>query len=160
MSVEERLAALEDRLRAAEDQLEIIRLLNTYGPAVDSGASKEAAALWIEGGAYDAGGVTRFVAPKDLIDMYDGDGHQDLIHTGATHLTATPRITLRGDTAEAVAYSYVMKKENDRWFIWRAAANHWSLVRTPEGWRIKERYNRVIDGSKASHETLRRGVVA
>lgn len=160
MSVEERLAALESRVRAAEDQLDIIRLLNTYGPAVDSGASQEAAALWIEGGAYDAGGVKRFIAPKELTDMYDGEGHQALIHTGATHLTATPRITLHGDTAEAVAYSYVMKKEGDRWFIWRAAANHFSLVRTGEGWRIKERMNRVIDGSKASHETLRKALVS
>jgi hypothetical protein len=160
MSVEERLAALEQRLRAAEDQLEIIRLLNTYGPAVDSGASRAAAELWVEGGAYDAGGVKRFIAPKDLTDMYDDTGHQDLIHTGSTHLTATPRITLHGDTAEAVAYSYVVKKEGDRWFIWRAAANYWTLVRTEKGWRIKERFNRVIDGSKASHETLRRALAS
>jgi hypothetical protein len=50
MSIEARLAALEARLRAAEDQLEIIRLLNTYGRAVDSGASRPAAQPWIEGG--------------------------------------------------------------------------------------------------------------
>ena len=57
MSIEDRLSALETRLRAAEDQLEIIRLLNTYGPAVDSGASRPAAQLWIEGGTYNIGGV-------------------------------------------------------------------------------------------------------
>ena len=36
MTVEERLAALEARLRHAEDHLEILNLLNTYGPFVDS----------------------------------------------------------------------------------------------------------------------------
>lgn len=158
MSVEERLAALEKRVQTAEDQLEIIRLLNTYGPAVDSGANHEAAALWIEGGAYDAGGVARFIAPKDLIAMYESQGQIDLIRTGSAHLTATPHITLKGDAAEAVAYSFVIKREGDRWFVWRAAANHWSLVRTADGWRIKERFNRTIDGSDASHETLRRAL--
>jgi hypothetical protein len=40
--------------------------------------------------------------------------------------------------------------------VWRASANHWSLVRTREGWRIAERFNRVLDGSEASHDVLRR----
>lgn len=156
MNVEQRLAALEARLRAAEDELDIIRLLNSYGPLVDSGESRSAADLWIEGGAYDVGGGNRLIAPKDLVAMYDSGGHRDLIHTGASHFTGTPRITLHGDTAEAVAYSLVVKKEGDRWFLWRAAANHWTLVRTSNGWRIKERYNRVLDGSEESHDTLRR----
>jgi hypothetical protein len=161
MSVEERLAALEERLRVAEDQLEIIRLLNSYGPLVDSGESLPAARLWIEGGVYDIGGVSRRKSPEDLVAIYNGEGHQELIHTGSAHLTATPRISVHGDTAEAVAYSFVVKKEGDqhhgyRWQFMRAAANHWTLVRTPAGWRIKERYNRPLDGSKDSHDTLRR----
>ena len=163
MSVEDRLAALEKRVRAAEDQLEIIRLLNSYGPLVDSGESHPAADLWVEGGVYNVGGGDgagwrALTAPADLVAMYDGEGHQGLIHTGAAHLTATPRISVNGDTAEAVAYSFVVKKEKDRWFVWRAAANHWDLVRTPKGWRIKERYNRTLDGSQDSHDTLRRAV--
>ena len=65
MNTEDRLVALETRLRAAEDQLEIIRLLNTYGPAVDSGASRPAAELWIEGGIYNIGGVGAVTALVD-----------------------------------------------------------------------------------------------
>jgi hypothetical protein len=156
MSVETRLAALEERLRAAEDQLEIIRLLNSYGPLVDSGESQAAAHLWVEGGAYDVGGGARLKAYGDLAAMYDSQGHQDLIHTGAAHLTATPRITVKGDEAEAVAYSFVVLKDGEAWKVWRASANHWTLTRTTEGWRIVERYNRVLDGSDASHDTLRR----
>jgi hypothetical protein len=159
MNTEERLSALESRLQAAEDQLEIIRLLTTYGPAVDSGASEAAARLWIEGGIYDVGGIARWDTDQ-LIAMYDGEGHQALIHQGSAHLTTTPRITVNGDAAEAVAYSFVVLKraKQDAWDFWRAAVNHWKLTRTPEGWRIVERFNRVLDGSKASHDTLRKAL--
>ncbi|HTH27883.1 MAG TPA: nuclear transport factor 2 family protein [Sphingobium sp.] len=160
MGIEQRLEALEARLRAAEDQLEILRLLNSYGPLVDSGESKAAAALWVEGGGYNfSGGFsggTRIVAPDDLVAMYESEGHKGLVATGCSHLTATPRITVTGDTAEAVAYSYVVLKEGERWYLWRAAINHWTLVRTAEGWRIMDRHNRALDGSEESHDTMRR----
>lgn len=157
MSIAERVERLEARLRAAEDQLEIIRLLNTYGPAVDSGSADAAAALWTEDGIYDAGGVTRFT-PEALVAMYNDTGHQQLIHEGSSHLTATPRIELRGDEAEAVAYSFVVRRRGDEWFLMRAAINHWLLVRTASGWRIKERFNRVLDGSEGSHEVMKRAL--
>lgn len=157
MGIEERLAALEARLRVAEDQLEILRLLNTYGPAVDSGSAEAAAHLWTEDGIYDAGGVTRFT-PEALIAMYNDAGHQGLVHTGSSHLTATPRIEVNGDEAEAVAYSFVVVKRGDEWFIMRGAINHWQLVRTAQGWRIKERFNRVLDGTAESHEVMRRAL--
>lgn len=160
MNTEQRLAALEARLLAAEDQLEIIRLLNTYGPLVDSGSSEAAADLWVEGGGYNfSGGIsggTRLTAPEQLVAMYETEGHKGLVSTGVSHLTATPRITVTGDTAEAVGYSFVVLKEGDRWYFWRAAVNHWVLVRTQEGWRIKERFNRGLDGGQELHDTMRK----
>lgn len=160
MDMEQRMAALEARLMAAEDQLEILRLLNSYGPLVDSGASEAAAALWADGGGYNfSGGIsggTRLTAPAQLVAMYETAGHRELVSTGVSHLTATPRITVTGDTAEAVGYSFVVLKEGDRWYFWRAAINHWLLVRTPDGWRIKERFNRALDGSQDSHGTMRK----
>jgi hypothetical protein len=158
MSIEERLAALESRVRATEDQLEIIRLLNTYGPAVDSGSAEAAADLWTKDGIYDAGGVTRFT-PEALIKMYNDDGHQGLVHAGVSHLTATPRIEVNGDEAQAVAYSFVILKRGEEWFIMRGAINHWDLVRTAKGWRIKERFNRVLDGTPQSHQVMKRALV-
>jgi hypothetical protein len=157
MDIGERVAAMETRLRAAEDQLEIMRLLNTYGPAVDSGSADAAAALWLDDGIYDAGGVTRFT-PEALVQMYNDTGHQGLVHTGVSHLTATPRIEVTGDEAEAVAYSFVILRRGEEWFIMRGAINHWALVRTAEGWRIKERFNRVLDGTPGSHEVMRRAL--
>jgi hypothetical protein len=155
--LEERLIAIESRLRNAEDQLEIIQLLNTYGPAVDSGSAEAAANLWLDDGIYDAGGVTRFT-PDALVRMYNDTGHQELVHTGVSHLTATPRIEVNRDTAQAVAYSFVVLRRGEEWFIMRGAINHWSLMRTPDGWRIKERFNRVLDGSSQSHDVMRRAL--
>ncbi|WP_072805872.1 nuclear transport factor 2 family protein [Rhodococcoides yunnanense] len=159
MSIEERLDELEQRLLAAEDQLEIIRLLNTYGPAVDSASGKPASELWTENGSYNPGGTFVKTGRAQIEHMYSSDTHQRLVHTGVSHLTATPRITLHGDTAEAVAYSYVILKRDEEWMIWRAAINHFTLARTPEGWRIVERFNRVLDGSEDSHDTMRKGLV-
>ena len=47
----------------------------------------------------------------------------------------------------------------EEWFIMRGAINHWQLVRTTEGWRIKERFNRVLDGTPESHEVMQRALV-
>jgi hypothetical protein len=163
MNVEERFAAMEKRLQAAEDQLEIIRLLNSYGPAVDSSSAKEGAALWAEDGVYDVGGTGRRVGQAEIAKLYEGPHHIGMNNQGSSHLTATPRITVNGDTAEATAYSFVILHAagvEQRFFIWRGAVNHWKLKRTPKGWRIVERYNRVMDGSPESHAVLKRGVDA
>lgn len=156
MTIEQRLASLEKRLQAAEDQLEIIRLLNTYGPLVDSGESQKAAGLWVEDGRYDFSGYPALTGHEQLAAMYDSEGHHELINTGCSHLTATPCVTVNGDSADAVAYSYVVLREGDRWYLWRASVNHWTLTRTAQGWKIKERFNRVLDGSEDSHDTMRK----
>lgn len=160
MSVEERLAALEGRLRAAEDHLEILNLLNTYGPLVDSATGQPAGELWVEGGGYNFtlpdGSAKRLEAPDEIAGMYAWQGHLDLVNNGCAHLTATPKITVDGDEAQAVGYSFVVLREGERWFLWRAAVNHWTLTRTSAGWRIAERFNRTLDGSEQSHETMRK----
>lgn len=160
MSIEDRLAALEARLQAAEDHLEILNLLNTYGPLVDSATGGPAGELWVKGGGYNftvpGGGTNRLEAPDEIAGMYSWPGHLDLVNTGCAHLTATPKISVKGDEAEAVGYSVVILREEDRWFLWRAAVNHWTLRRTADGWRIIERFNRALNGSEESHEIMRK----
>jgi hypothetical protein len=163
-NTEDRLAALEARLQAAEDHLAILNLLNSYGPLVDSATAREAADLWVPGGGYNfglnEGGTKRLEAPGEIADMYAWEGHLGLVNTGCSHLTGTPKITVTGDEAQAVGYSFVVLREGDRWYLWRAAINHWTLRRTGEdghgGWRIVERFNRTLDGSEQSHETMRK----
>lgn len=160
MSLEDRVAALEARLRAAEDHLGILNLLNSYGPLVDSGTGGPAGELWVKGGGYNfgipGGGTKRLEAPDEIAGMYGWEGHMELVNTGCSHLTATPKITVNGDDAQAVGYSFVVLREDDRWYLWRAAINHWTLRRTEQGWRIAERFNRTLDGSEISHETMRK----
>jgi hypothetical protein len=50
MTVEERLAVLEQRLRRAEDELAIARLMASYGPLADAGDADAVAGLWAEDG--------------------------------------------------------------------------------------------------------------
>lgn len=160
MDREARLLELERRLQRAEDQLAIQNLLMSYGPLVDSATAEPAGALWERGGGYSFtlpdGGTKRLEAPDEIAGMYSWPGHLDLVNTGCAHLTATPKITVDGDDAQAVGYSVVILKEDDRWFLWRAAVNHWTLKRTGEGWRIVERVNRALDGSPESHATMRK----
>lgn len=156
MDLDARVADLERRLAVAEDQLAIMRLLASYGPSVDCGEAHAAAQLWASDGAYDVGGLVRAEGEEQIAALYEADGHQSLIAQGSGHLTMAPRITVSGDTATAVAYSMVCLRGADGWDIWRASANHWTLTRTQAGWRIAERFNRVLDGSADSHEVLRR----
>ena len=160
MSMEDRIAALEARLQKAEDHLEILNLLNTYGPLVDSATAEPAGELWVEGGGYNFtkpdGGSQRLEAPGEIAGMYGWPGHLDLVNTGCAHFTGTPKISVTGDEAQAVGYSFVVLREDERWFLWRAAVNHWTLRRTPQGWRIVERFNRALNGSPESHETMRK----
>jgi hypothetical protein len=160
MTTEDRLAALEARLQAAEDHLEILNLLNSYGPLVDSASDELAPQLWVEGGGYNyglvGGGTNRLEAPEPLGGMYRSEGHVGLTTTGCAHMTATPKVTIDGDSAQAVGYSFVVLREGERWFVWRAAVNHWTLTRTPAGWRIQERFNRTLDGSPESHDVMKK----
>ncbi len=141
------LDALEARLARVEDELAIHRLLATYGPLADAGLGPQAAALWVEDGAYDPGGVARAEGRDALIDIYHGTNHQGFVRRGSMHMTAPARVTLDGDRAEAVGYSMLALNSGDCFTLARASINHWTLARTSAGWRIVERVNRVLDGS-------------
>jgi hypothetical protein len=159
MTLEERFAALEARVRVLEDHVAILNLLAAYGPAVDAGRSTAAARLWTEDGVYDVGGLLRTQGHSDLTALYEAELHQRLIHQGCAHLTAPPQIRVDGDSANAVAHSFIVLRNpdgEDGYRVWRASANHWRLARTPVGWRIIERFNRVLDGSDESHAVLAR----
>jgi uncharacterized protein (TIGR02246 family) len=155
MTIRDKLAELEARVQASEDQLAIARLLASYGPAVDSGESREAAQLWTSGGVYDVGGVSREQGHDAIAALYDAGFHQSLIRQGSAHVTMAPQITLDGDCAVAVGHSIVFLRAENGYNAWRVSANRWTLVRTDGGWRIAERFNRVLDGSPESHDALR-----
>jgi hypothetical protein len=160
VTVEDRFAALERRLQAAEDQLAIIRLISSYAPAVDSGTNDPASGLWVEDGVYDIGGYSRVVGRENISAQINLNQNPAILNRGYGHLLTTPQITLDGDTAQAVNYSFafIRNERADGWALDRASANHWRLMRTADGWRVVERFNRLMDGAQIARDTLRKGV--
>jgi hypothetical protein len=170
----ERLEALEGRLQSLEDQVALYQLMSAYGPLVDSGDADATADLWIEDGVYDWGAGPRTqdgdVSVKEgsaggaygraaIAQMVRGPYHQAIIDGGAGHVTGLPHIVLSGDTAVAISYSRLYRRDGDNFRVWRVAANRWAFVRTAEGWRVKTRINRVLDGGEEARTLLRTGIM-
>ncbi len=154
---EERQIALEDRVKLLEDQFAIHRLVNSWGPAVDTGDSSAAAALWAEDGVLESD-LSHLVGPEAVAAMVESDGQQSLIREGCAHVQAFPLVTIDGDTATATGYSRVYLFRDGAHEIWRIAANRWEFRRTPEGWRVTRRVNHVIDGGPEARGLLNQGL--
>jgi hypothetical protein len=154
-SQEDRLAALEERVGLLEDQVALYRLISTYGPAVDTGSSEVAGALWADDGYYQFD-QSRLDGPEAIGAMVRGEGHQSLIHGGCGHVLALPVVEVHGDTARAAGYSRVYRHHDGGYEVWRLSANYWEFRRTPEGWRVTSRVNRTLDGSPEARDLLRR----
>jgi uncharacterized protein (TIGR02246 family) len=153
--VDQELLRIAETLRVLEDEREIVRLISAYGPAVDSGQSEAAAALWTEDGVYDTDAVV-WRGRAEIAAMVESAPHQQLIAEGAAHVIGVPHVRVNGHRAVATCYSRVFRHVEGRFEVWRVAVNRWDLVRTPEGWRATYRTNRLINGSDAARELLGR----
>jgi hypothetical protein len=156
---EDRLAALERRIQRLEDEVAVLRLVNSWGPAVDTGSSEAAAALWHEDGVLESD-LSHLQGPGAVFAMVESDGQQALITQGCAHVQSAPIVRIDGDAAEAVTYSQVYLHADDGHAVWRVSANLWQFSRTPGGWRVTRRSNRVIDGSTEAREILVRALEA
>lgn len=155
--LQERLAALEERVRLLEDQLAIQRLINSWGPAVDTGNAEVAGSLFAEDGVLESD-LSYLVGPASVSAMVLGDGHQSLIKGGSAHIPASALIEIDGDDARATGYTRVYHHTNDGYEVWRVSANHWEFRRTADGWRFTRRSNHVIDGGPEAVELLGRAL--
>jgi hypothetical protein len=146
---------LAAKVRALEDHIEITQLVAQYGPAVDSGSGEAAAALWTDGGTFDAVPHLRMRGREDIIGMVHGDGHQSLIRDGCGHVLMVPHLVVDGDHATGRSYALNIRwdADADRFWVARVSANTWRWARTPHGWRITERVNANLDGT-AEHRTM------
>lgn len=149
----EELAGLRARLRRLEDESEITRLVMSYGPAADAGLTSFAGQLWSSDGEYDwdAGGKPLH-GSAGVDAMLQSDGHQNLIAAGIGHFAGPLLIQLDGDAGTAVNYSLIMRREGDRFYLWRVSAVRWDLIRSEHGWRVRRRTNRLLDETGAGRE--------
>lgn len=155
----DRIAALEARLQLLEDEREIARLVASYGPLVDAGEAERVAALWTEDGVYDVDEL--YMGSRADIDaMVRSDAHQGLIGAGCAHFLGPAHVTVDGDRAVAVCESVLLVRREGRIYPVRIGANHWELVRRPEGWRVQRRTTRGLNGDAEARALLARtGVV-
>ncbi len=142
---EEQLLA---RVRRLEDESEIGRLVLSYGPAADAGLTSFAASRWFEDGVYDWDAHGEPYTGRTAVDeMLRGDGHQGLIASGVAHFAGPLLVEIEGDQASALNYSLIMRRENDRYFLWRVSAVRWDVERAGLSWRVRRRTNRLLDSS-------------
>ena len=52
----------------------------------------------------------------------------------------------------AVNYSLIMRREEDRFYLWRVSAVRWDVERHEPSWRVRRRTNRLLDASGAGRE--------
>jgi hypothetical protein len=154
---EARLAALERRLEAAEDELAIIRLVASYGPLVDCGDTQLAPALFTAEGVYDVS-YGRMVGHGPFSAMLQGKEHQQFLKDGIAHVMGLPWVRVTGDLAIAINATQLYRRDGDGYSIFRVAQNEWKLARTPEGWKITERTNRLIGPDGAAVSLLKQAV--
>lgn len=147
------MARLEQRVQALEDELAITRLVASYGPLVDAGEAEAVAGLWAEDGTYDVEGWS-MTSQADIRAMVESDGHQGLIDGGCSHFLGPAHVHVDGDQATAVCESILVRHRDGAYSVRRAGANHFTLQRRADGWRIQHRTTRALDGSPEARALL------
>ena len=97
--------------------------------------------------------------------------HQAAIAGGIAHFTGLPHVAISGDSAIVTSYLQVIVPQtqgdpvavpnhgSSKGFrIHRVTANRWELLRTPQGWKIKQRTLRQLDGSEPARDILRQAI--
>ncbi|WP_238012143.1 nitroreductase/quinone reductase family protein [Dactylosporangium sp. AC04546] len=150
----DRVDRLEQMVSRLTDTLDIIRLLASYGPSVDSDSHDLAGEIWVEDGVYDVDGW-EMEGRGEIREMLAGEHHQPYIATGSAHQVSMPVVDVHGDTATALGFMSLIQRTSDGFTIRRQTANRWDLVRTDKGWRVKRRTNRLLNGSVEARDLLR-----
>ena len=149
------LEELQERVARLEDESAIQRLVMSYGPSADAGLAGSAAALWSDDGEYDwDAGAEPLRGAQALQSMLSGGAHRRLIDDGAAHFSGPLLIELDGDRATALNYSLVMRRDGERYYLWRVSAVRWDLRRQSEGWRVTKRANRLLDATGGGRDLL------
>ena len=165
--------SIEDRLRAVEDKLEILNLIASHPPAADTGADYYTKWSFTEDGVIDLGGGKGATGNEKIAAGQQSPGHIAAIAGGLAHFAGLPRIELNGDEAVATSYLQILTPHptaephevpnhgvSKGFRIHRVGVNRWELVRTRDGWKIKKRSMRSLDGTEPAREILRSALKA
>jgi hypothetical protein len=161
-------ASLEERVRLIEDRLAIYNLIASHPPSADTGNGAYTAAVWAEDGIFDRG--AEFARPSGREQIAAGSAnpeHHRAIEQGIAHFAGLPYVRVDGDTAFAISYLQILVPDrvgpnfavpnhgaSQGFHVHRVSANRWEFVRTADGWKIKRRTLRPLDGSPAARDIL------
>jgi hypothetical protein len=164
---------LEDRLRAIEDRLEIYNLIAGHPPSADTGSDDFARAVYVEDGALDLSAGKGATGNAAIAAILTTPEHHAAMAGGLAHFASLPHIEIDGDEAVVTSYLQILTPDHaaapveivghgaSKGFrIHRIGANRWELVRTAQGWKIRRRILRPLDGSEPAREILRGAIDA
>jgi len=164
----EQTRSLEQRLRAVEDRLEILNLIASHPPSADTGADYYTRVAYVEDGELDLGRGKAMTGNEAIAAATKTPAHQAAIAGGLAHFAGLPRIEIDGDRATVTSYLQILTPHptaaphevpnhgvSNGFRIHRVASNRWELMRTADGWKIKRRTVRSLDGSEPAREILR-----
>ena len=160
---------LEGRLRLVEDRLEIYNLIASHPPSADTAAGDYTASVWTEDGVFDRG--AEFARPTGRAAIAGGSSnpeHHRAIEQGIAHFAGLPYVRVTGDEAFAISYLQILVSDrvgpvfevpnhgsSRGVHVHRVSANRWEFIRTDEGWKIKRRTLRSLDGTAPARDILR-----
>ena len=137
--------SLDERIQAIEERLEIYHLIASHPQE------------W----RVEAYPLSQVLTPA----------HQAAIAGGLAHFSGLPHVAISGDSAVVTSYLQIIVPQmqgspvevpnhgSSKGFrIHRMNANRWDLVRTPQGWKIKHRTLRQLDGSEPARAILRQAI--
>jgi len=160
---------LEQRIGEIEDRLEIYNLIASHPPSADTANGSYVASVWTEDGVFDRG--AEFPRPTGRAAIAGGSSnpeHHRAIELGIAHFAGLPHVRIDGDAAVAISYLQILVPDRvgpvfdvpnhgaGRGFhVHRVSANRWEFVRTADGWKIKSRTLRPLDGTPPARDLLR-----
>jgi SnoaL-like domain len=163
--------SIEDRLRAIEDRLEIYQLIASHPISADTGADSYSRAIYLEDGSLDLGRGKAVSGNAAIAAIVKTPDHQAAMDGGMAHVTGLPHIEINGDDAVVTSYLQILTPDHlaepvsvpghgtgKGFRVHRVGANRWELTRTPQGWKIKRRLLRPLDGSVEARGILARAL--
>ena len=162
---------LEELLFLIEARFEIYNLIASHPPSADTGAQSYIRSIFADDGVLDLGGTKTAAGNDTISEMSQRPAHQEAIRSGLAHFAGLPHVELDGDRAVATSYLQIISPDalaepvevpahgvSKGYRIHRVGANRWELVRTPDGWKIKRRVFRSLDGSNDALDILRQAL--
>ena len=153
--VEARLLSLEAEVQHLRDELDVLRVVASYGPSIDGGAVDEAPTYWTEDCEYDSDADQPLRGRQAIADLSERVGQLPI---GAAHFVNLPVIVVAGERATVTCESNTFHEQDGHYVVARVSANRWELERVSGAWQIRRRVNRILDGTSTGREMLARGI--